>query len=144
MSWYDFAKAMHVISVICWFAVLFYLPRLFVYHAMTEDTAGKERFKVMERKLFRGIGRPSMIATIVFGAWTTYLNWPYYSVSTWFWIKIALVLCLVFYHEICGVYIKKFAEDLRPASHVFFRYFNELPVLLLIAIVFLVITKRPA
>lgn len=143
MTWYEFAKSMHIISVVCWFAVLFYLPRLFVYHAMTEDSQGHERFKVMERKLYRGIGRPSMVATLGFGAWTAYLNWAYFSVSTWFWIKIALVLGLVIYHELCGQYIKRFAQDQRPASHIYFRYFNEMPVLALVAIVFLVILKKP-
>jgi protoporphyrinogen IX oxidase len=137
------AKSLHIIAVICWFAVLFYLPRLFVYHAMTEDQAGKERFKVMERKLYRGIGNPSMIATILFGGWTLSFQWDYYSASTWFWLKMALVFGLVGYHHMCGAYLKKFARDDAVPSHTFFRYFNEIPVLVLIAVVFLVVLKQP-
>lgn len=136
-------KSFHIIAVVCWFAVLFYLPRLFVYHAMTEDEAGKERFKVMERKLFRGIGSPSMVATLVFGGWTASYNWAYYSSSLWFWLKLLLVAVLVAYHHVCGAYIKKFARDEAPKNHVFFRWFNEFPVLLLVAIVLLVVLKQP-
>lgn len=136
-------KALHIIFVICWFAVLFYLPRLFVYHAMAEDGPSRERFKVMERKLYRGIGNPSMIATIVFGAWTASFNWAYYSASAWFWIKIFLVVLLIGYHHMCGAYVKKFAADLAVPSHKFFRFFNEVPVLILFAVVFLVVLKSP-
>lgn len=136
-------KALHIIAVICWFAVLFYLPRLFVYHAMTTDDAGRERFKIMERKLYRAIGNPSMIATILFGGITVGFNWDFYSQATWFWVKMGLVICLVGYHHMCGAFIKKFARDEVAKSHKFFRVFNELPVLLLIAIVFLVVLKQP-
>lgn len=138
------AKALHIIAVICWFAVLFYLPRLFVYHAMADDDIGRERFKVMERKLYRGIGTPSMIATILFGGWTLSYNWGYYSGSTWFWIKMALVVFLIGYHHMCGSFIKRFAANGPIPSHKFFRFFNEAPVLLLIAAVFLVVLKSPA
>ncbi len=136
-------KALHVIAVICWFAVLFYLPRLFVYHAMTEDQAGRERFKVMEDKLYRVIGYPSMIATIVFGGITIYLNWMAYVGAIWFWIKMTLVIFLIGYHHMCGAYLKKFARDEPVPQHKFFRFFNEVPVLFLVAIVFLVILKQP-
>lgn len=138
------AKALHIIAVICWFAVLFYLPRLFVYHSMTEDHAGRERFKIMERKLYRAIGTPSMLATIVFGAWTFSYNWAYYSTSAWFWLKILLVVGLIGYHHMCGAYLKKFAGDQTVPGHKFFRFFNEVPVLVLIAVVFLVVLKQPA
>lgn len=137
------AKSLHIVAVISWFAMLFYLPRLFVYHAMTEEPEGRERFKVMERKLYRNIGTPAMLATLLFGAWTTHFYWSYYSGSTWFWIKIALVVCLIGYHHMCGAYIKKFANDRPVPSHKFFRVFNEIPVLVLIAIVFLVVLKQP-
>lgn len=136
-------KSFHIVALVSWFAMLFYLPRLFVYHSMTEDTAGRERFKVMERKLYRAIGTPAMIATILFGAWTAYFFWSYYSISTWFWIKVALVIGLVGYHHMCGAYVKKFAQDLPVPSHKFFRVFNEIPVLFLIAIVLLVVIKKP-
>lgn len=136
-------KALHVIAVICWFAVLFYLPRLFVYHAMTEDEAGRQRFQVMERKLYRAIGHPSMIATIVFGGITAYLNWGYYTQAAWFWIKMVLVIVLIGYHHVCGFYVKQFASNAPLPNHKFFRFFNEIPVLFLVAIVFLVILKIP-
>lgn len=136
-------KALHLIAVMSWFAMLFYLPRLFVYHAMTEDEPGKERFKIMERKLYRAIGTPAMIATIVLGLGQLHFNWEYYAQATWFWIKMVLVFFLVGYHHMCGAYIKKFANDQPVPSHKFFRVFNEIPVLFLIAIVFMVILKLP-
>lgn len=136
-------KAFHIIAVICWFAALFYLPRLFVYHAMSEDEISRERFKVMERKLYRGIGTPSMIATLVLGGWFAGLNWDYYSQATWFWIKLALVFILVGYHHMCGAYVKKFQRDEVQQGHIFFRWFNEFPVVLLIVIVVLVVLKQP-
>lgn len=137
------AKSLHIIAVISWFAALFYLPRLFVYHSMAEDHEGKERFKVMEHKLYRVIGTPAMIATIVFGAWTASYNWAYYSTSTWFWLKMLLVVSLIGYHHMCGAYLKKFARDQAVPSHRFFRFFNEAPVLALSAVVFLVVLKQP-
>jgi Predicted membrane protein len=137
-------KSLHIIAVVSWFAMLFYLPRLFVYHSMTEDAAGRERFKIMERKLYRAIGTPAMVATIIFGAWMAHLYWSYYGSSTWFWIKAGLVICLIGYHHMCGAYVRKFAQDKPVPSHKFFRVFNEIPVLFLIAIVFLVVTKMPA
>lgn len=137
-------KALHVIAVICWFAVLFYLPRLFVYHAMTDDEAGRQRFQVMERKLYRGIGNPSMIATILFGAITAHLNWAYYAQAPWFWIKMAMVVFLIGYHHMCGAYLKRFAREESLPGHKFFRVFNEIPVLFLVVVVFLVILKTPS
>ena len=134
-------KAFHIISVITWFAALFYLPRLFVYHAMSEDHISRERFKVMERKLYRGIATPSMIATIIFGAWLSHLNWAYYAQSTWYWSKLVLVVILVGYHHACLVYLKQLRDDRCQRSHVFFRWFNEFPVLLLLGIVILVVVK---
>jgi len=134
-------KSFHIISVICWFAVLFYLPRLFVYHAMSEDSISKERFKVMERKLIRGIGNPSMIATYIFGIWLVTFNWDYYQQATWFWIKVALVIILTIYHHWCIRIWKQFCTDNNTRSHIFYRWFNEFPVLLLVAIVCLVVVK---
>jgi protoporphyrinogen IX oxidase len=134
-------KAFHIISVITWFAALFYLPRLFVYHAMSEDHISRERFKVMERKLYRGIATPSMIATIIFGAWLSHLNWAYYAQSIWYWSKLVLVVILVGYHHACLVYLKQLRDDRCQRSHVFFRWFNEFPVLLLLGIVILVVVK---
>lgn len=136
-------KAFHIISVICWFAALFYLPRLFVYHAAAEDEVSNERFKIMERKLYKGIATPAMIATIFLGAMLAGFAWDYYSQSTWFWMKLALVVILIGYHGVCAKHLKRFAKDENEKSHVYFRWFNEFPVVLLIAIVILVVVKQP-
>lgn len=134
-------KAFHIIAVITWMAALFYLPRLFVYHTMSEDDISRERFKVMERKLLRGIANPSMIAVFVFGIWMAWLGWAYYSTQIWFWVKIALVSILTGYHHACVIYFKQLRDDKCTKSHTFFRWFNEFPVLLLIGIVILVVVK---
>lgn len=134
-------KALHVIAVVCWFAGLFYLPRLFVYHAAAEDAVGRERFKVMERKLYRGIMWPSLVVTVVAGVWMLGLNWDYYRTQGWLHAKLALVVLLLAYHFACGHYLRAFAADRNTRSHVFFRVFNELPVLALVAIVILVIVR---
>ncbi len=134
-------EAFHVISVVCWFAGLFYLPRLFVYHAMAGDSSSHERFKVMERKLFWGITTPSMVATLAFGAWMVALVPHYYLSAGWFQAKLALVALLVAYHIACLVFLRQFRDDRNTRSHVFYRWFNEAPVLLLVAIVILVVVK---
>lgn len=134
-------KAFHVVAVVCWFAGLFYLPRLFVYHTQSEDAAGRERFKVMERKLYRGIMWPNLVLTVGLGLWMLTLNWPYYRTQGWLHAKLALVALLIVYHLFCGHYLKAFREDRNTRSHVFFRVFNELPVLALVAIAILVIVR---
>lgn len=134
-------KSFHIIAVICWFAVLFYLPRLFVYHAMSEDEISNERFKVMERKLLRVIGTPSMVATFILGLWLVSYNWDYYSNSIWFWLKISLVIVLAAYHGMCVKIWKQFCRNNNSRSHIFYRWFNEFPVILLIIIVCLVVIK---
>lgn len=133
-------KAFHIIAVVTWFAALFYLPRLFVYHAMAEDSVSRERFKIMERKLYRGIMTPSMIATLVLGFWLLWLN-PVWMKMGWMHVKLLLVFLLVGYHHVCLAYMKKFAADANTKSHVFYRWFNEVPVVLLIAIVILAVVK---
>lgn len=131
-------KAFHVIFMVTWFAGLFYLPRLFVYHAMSDDTPSIERFKIMERKLFYGIMTPGGALTVLFGLWL----WLGYGISgVWLHIKLALVLLLIAYHVYCGKLVRDFKHDRNTRSHVFYRWFNEFPVLLLIAIVILVIVK---
>ncbi|ERP89041.1 membrane protein [Alcanivorax sp. P2S70] len=134
-------KAIHLIAVICWFAGIFYLPRLFVYHAMAEDQTSKDRFKIMERKLYRGIMNPSMIITIVLGLWMFMANMEAYKGSGWMHAKLTLVFLLVGYHHMCLAYMKKFAADANTKSDKFFRIFNEVPVFLLVAIVILVIVR---
>ena len=126
--------------MICWFAALFYLPRLFVYHAVSEDEISIERFKVMQRKLYRGIANPSMIATIIFGLWLVTLV-PAYLNEIWFQLKAGLVLLLIGYHHMCLSHMKRLAEDRNDKTHVYFRVFNEVPVLILVGIVILVVVK---
>ncbi|GMR20087.1 MAG: CopD family protein [Gammaproteobacteria bacterium] len=131
-------KSFHIIFMVTWFAGLFYLPRLFVYHAMTEDQEGCERFKIMERKLFYGIMTPGGVLTLVFGIW---LMWGYGFSGVWLTIKIVLVLLLVAYHVYCGKLVNDFKYDRNPHSHKFYRVLNEFPVLVLVAIILLVELK---
>ncbi|MCK4587823.1 MAG: protoporphyrinogen oxidase HemJ [Gammaproteobacteria bacterium] len=135
-------KSFHVIAMTTWFAALFYLPRLFVYHAMSDDEISNERFKIMERKLFFGIMTPSAILTIILGL--VLLNgyaWEAYSNTIWLQAKLWLVAVLVIYHIYCGKLLKDFKYDRNQKSHVYYRWFNEFPVLLLIAIIILVIVR---
>lgn len=134
-------KAFHIIAVVTWFAALFYLPRLYVYHAMADDQISKDRFKIMERKLYRGIMTPSMIAVLILGFWMISYNPSYYFSQGWMHAKLALVAFLVGYHFMCGALRKKFEQDANDKSHVFYRWFNEVPVLFLIAIVILVVVR---
>jgi len=138
---YQWVLAFHLIAVICWFAALFYLPRLFVYHAMSDDQISIERFKVMERKLYRGIANPSMIATILLGLWLVWMAPQAYIGQIWFHLKIALVVLLVIYHHLCLMHMKKLANGQSDKTHIYFRVFNEVPVLFLVLIVILVIVK---
>jgi len=131
-------KAFHIIFVVTWFAGLFYLPRLFVYHATTEDAAGRERFKVMERKLYRGIMTPGAVLTVASGLWL----WQGYGIAGgWLYAKLALVVILVFYHLWCGVLIEEFRQDRNTRTHVWYRWFNEVPTVILIAAVILAAVK---
>lgn len=137
-------KALHIISVVCWFAVLFYLPRLFVYHSMTDNEAIRKQFEIMEHKLYKFIGQPAMIATLFFGIGLIHFGWPYLKNATWFWLKMAIVFMLIGYHHICGAYIKKFARNEMNKSHKFFRWFNEFPTIVLLIVVTMAVTKIPA
>jgi len=131
-------KATHIIFMVTWFAGLFYLPRLFVYHAMSDDATSLERFKVMERKLFYGIMTPGGLITLITGIWL-WLGWGF--MGAWIHIKVALVFVLVVYHIWCGVILVQFKNDTNKKSHVWFRWFNEFPVVILVAVVFLVVLK---
>ena len=134
-------KAFHVVAMVCWFAGLFYLPRLFVYHAQSDDQAGRERFKIMERKLYRGITTPSMVATVALGLWLVSYNPSVYLTQGWLHVKLSLVLILIGYHLYCGHLVKVFREDRNKHSHVFYRWFNEFPVLILVGTVILAMVK---
>jgi len=131
-------KALHIIFMVTWFAGLFYLPRLFVYHALSHDTLSKERFKLMERKLYWGIMTPSGVLTLFFGLWL-WLGWGF--AGTWLTAKLALAALLVAYHLGCGKLMRDFRAGRNRRSHVWFRWFNELPVLVLIAAVLLAVFK---
>lgn len=134
-------KALHVVAVVCWFAGLFYLPRLFVYHAMSEDRISLERFEIMERKLYRGIMWPSMLATWLLGLSMLALGWSSYSSQHWLHLKLALVLALTGYHLACGHFRQQLLHNPQVRSHVYWRWFNEAPVLILLAVVILVVVK---
>ena len=133
-------KSFHIIFVVCWFAGIFYLPRLFVNHAMADSRDTKQQLALMERKLYRFI-TPFAWLSIGFGVWMSMLNWDYYKTQGWFHVKVALVLLLVIYHMVCGHYVKQFQQDINSKSHVYFRWFNELPVLVLFAVVILVVVR---
>lgn len=135
-------KALHLIAMVCWFAGLFYLPRLFVYHAMSDDEISCERFKIMERKLFLGIMTPSMVLTFVFGIGLLITGaWQMYSSSGWLHTKIALLFCLLIYHYFCWQWLKDFRDDVNKQSHLFYRWMNEIPVLFLVVIIILAVVK---
>ncbi|MGJ8668999.1 MAG: CopD family protein [Oceanococcus sp.] len=134
-------KAFHIVFVVTWFAGLFYLPRLFVYHADCSDRIGNERFKVMERRLL-GITHIGGALSLLFGTWLL-LGWRMDLLSSggWFHAKLLLVFGLLSYHYACIRLVHVFREDRNMRSHKFYRYFNEAPVLLLIAIVILAVVK---
>jgi putative membrane protein len=134
-------KAFHVIFMVTWFSGLFYLPRLFVYHAMSTDDISIARFKIMERKLFFGIMTPGAILTILFGIWVLSYGVHTYMHMLWFHIKLALVGLLVLYHLYLGKLLFAFKHDKNQHGHVFYRWLNEVPVLFLVAIIILVIVK---
>lgn len=135
-------KALHIVFMVTWFAGLFYLPRLFVYHAMCDDTPGIKRFKIMEYKLFFGIMTPGAVLTIIFGLWMlSDYAWQMYANMGWLHAKLTLVALLIIYHIYCGKLLIDFKHDRNKHSHVFYRWLNEIPVLLLITIVILAIVK---
>ncbi|WP_275099935.1 CopD family protein [Sedimenticola hydrogenitrophicus] len=134
-------KAWHLIFMVTWFAGIFYLPRLFVYHAMTEDEAGNARFKMMERKLYY-FTTPWMLLTLLFGFWMLYdYAWAAYGKMGWLHVKLLLIGLLVAYHLYCGRLVKQFARDQNLHSHVWYRWFNEVPVAILVAVVLLAVLK---
>ena len=138
----EWVKALHVISVIAWMAGMLYLPRLFVYHADAEKgSVQSETFRVMERRLYRGITTPAMIAAWVFGLWMVIgfqaVDWS----QKWAWVKALMVILLSAFHGLLGRYRRAFAEDRNDKSSRFFRSINEIPTLLMVIIVIMVIVK---
>jgi len=140
----EYVKAFHIIAIIGWFAGLFYLPRLFVYHAMIDnDPTGVERFKIMERKLYRWIMTPAATFTLVLGLWMLIDGWPYFKNQPWMHIKLAFVVVLFGFHHWCGATMRRFQRDENKRSHTHYRWMNEIPTILLIAIVMLAVVKAP-
>ena len=142
---YDWIKAFHIIAVIAWMAGMLYLPRLFVYHCAAEQgSVQSETFKVMERRLLRGIVNPAMIATWVFGLWLAWLgpdsHYGWFA-SGWLQVKIVLVLALSAVHGLLARWRTDFAADRNRHSQRFYRTINEVPTVLLILIVLLVVLK---
>ena len=135
-------KSLHIVFMVTWFAGLFYLPRLYVYHAMTTDQAGMDRFKVMERKLYFGIMTPGAVLTLTFGIWMLIINgWATYGGALWLQIKLACVVLLVFYHIYCGKLLLAFKHDRNTHSHIWYRWFNEIPVAFLFIIIILAVVR---
>ncbi len=134
-------KALHIIFMVAWFAGIFYLPRLFVNHAMSDDPAVQKQLEIMEQKLYRFI-TPWMILTSIFGIWLLIdYAWLAYAHMLWLKLKLALVLLLIIYHFYCGRIIQQLKTEPDLRSHVWFRWFNEFPVFILFAVVILVMVK---
>ncbi len=139
MLWF---KALHLIFMVTWFAGLFYLPRLFVYHAMSDDRISIDRFKVMERKLFYGIMTPGALLTIVFGLCTLFSNGlSAYSEQLWLHIKYILILFLIAYHAYCFLLLQDFKHNRNKHSHIWYRWYNEIPVVIMISIIILAVVR---
>jgi putative membrane protein len=133
-------KAFHIIFVVCWFAGLFYLPRIFVYYAASEHPETRQQLAIMARKLYRFV-TPFMYIAIALGIAMIAQNPDYYLQATWMWLKLAGVAFLVVYHVQCGRYVRAINESTDRHGHVFYRFFNEVPVIFLFGIVLLAVLK---
>lgn len=138
-------KAFHLIFVICWFAGLFYLPRLMVYHAeensLNNQSPINSRFKIMERRLYYGIMWPAGILTTGFGVWLMSYSFQGYLMMSWIHTKLTLVLLLWVFHWYCGHCVREFKQDKNQHTTKFYRIINEIPTILLIGIVILAVVK---
>lgn len=138
----EWVKALHVLSVIAWMAALLYLPRLFVYHAgATVGSELSETLKIMERRLYRGIMTPAMIATWIFGLWLAFGYGLVDFSQGWMWLKAVMVIALSGMHGLYGSLLRAFAQDRNTRSHKFFRSINEIPFVIAAVIVIAVIVK---
>ncbi len=133
-----YIKAFHIIFMVTWFAGLFYLPRLFVYHTQSDDQTSRERFKIMERKLFFGIMTPGGVLTIGFGLW---LMLGYGATGGWLHAKLTLVAVLIAYHIYLGKLVNDFKHGRNTRGHVFYRWLNEFPVVIIIPIIILAVVR---
>lgn len=134
-------KVFHIYFMVSWFACLFYLPRLFVYHSQCEDEPGRERFKVMERKLFVMM-TIAAAGTIIFGVWMLIgYGWQAYYNKAWLHMKLLLVAVLIVYNGYCWKLMQEFKEDRNRHSDKFYRWINEFPTLILLPVLILVVVK---
>jgi len=136
----EWVKVFHIVMMVSWFAGLFYLPRLFVNHAACTHDDIAEQLSAMEARLYRFV-TPMMWLTLLSGTALAWMQWDYIQGETWFYLKVATVGFLVWYHFHCGCLVKTFAEQKNQRSHVFYRWFNEAPVLALVVIVIMVIVR---
>ena len=134
-------RAFHLITMVAWFSGLFYLPRLYVYHAMAYDQISIERFKVMEKRLYYYITTPAAILTVIFGLWVISFDLNSYMHMVWLHLKLALILLLIVYHVYLGIILQDFSLNKNRHNHVFYRVLNEIPTLFLIAIILLAVIK---
>jgi len=133
-------KSFHIVFVVSWFAGLFYLPRLFVYHSLTSDAPGNERFKLMERKLYYGIMTPSAILTVISGAWL----WLGFGITGgWPYAKLALVAVLIAHHLWLGKLMRDFRADRNRHGDAFYRWINEIPALPALVLIVLLVVFKP-
>lgn len=138
MKW---VLAAHVIGVIAWFAGLFYLPRLFVYHASAKDQLSLRRFEVMEWRLFWAIMTPAGLWSTAFGLWYWFRYYDFYATQNWLHVKLVSALILWGFHIACGFFMRRFAQQRPLYSATFYRFFNEVPTVLLLIIVVMVVVK---
>ena len=140
---YDTLKTVHILAWTSWMAGLFYLPRIFVYHAESArpGDATSETFKIMERKLHRFIMQPAMIATWITGVWLAAMLWPSLAGSGWFWVKVVMVVAMTGFHHMAGRWVRVFARDANERGGRYYRFANEAPTLLFIVIVTMVIAR---
>jgi len=135
MAW---VKAFHIVFTVTWFAGLFYLPRLFVYHSQSTDAVSTERFKLMEHRLYYRIATPGGALAVIFGLWLLLQGWAAYAQAGWMQVKLALVAALIAYHVYLGKLLQDFKYDRNRHGHVYYRWLNEFPLVILIGAVILV------
>ncbi|MDQ6963440.1 MAG: protoporphyrinogen oxidase HemJ [Mariprofundales bacterium] len=138
---YEWIKALHIIAMVAWFAGLFYLPRLFVYHSNHLQGDLHAQLSTMEYRLYRLIMWPAMVVTLLLGVVMAYLSWDYLLASGWFHAKMAVVVLLIIFHLHNGRMVQAFANGCQQRSERFFRLYNELPTVGLIVAVVLVVVK---
>jgi len=136
----EWMKVFHVMMMTSWFAGLFYLPRIFVNHAMVDHEEVHKQLALMERKLYRFV-TPMMVLTILSGLGLTYLQWDYFQGELWYALKVGVVMLLIIYHFYCGHLVKVFADGRNVRNHVFYRFFNEVPVFGLVAVLIFVFVR---